>query len=390
VPDSTSKSAVVVDVSWVNGLATLRSLGRRGLRVFAIDHRPSALGLRSRYAQPVLAPEPVADEEGFIQALRDLGKELRGPTPLFPTHDEHLNAIARHAGDLEDHYLFPFPDWKLLEDLQSKRRQLEKAEQEGIAVPRTVHPASGAEARAAAKELGFPVLVKPSDNVVFKQLYKRQAFLCETPAELDEAYGLAEPFHPMVQELIPGEIDALWTLGSYIGADGAPLGLFSGRKLKQTRGWTGHCRVGEAAWNEEVVATGLRLLRAFDFHGISQVEFKRDARDGQLKLMEINPRLWQWHGLAAACGVDLPWIAYRDLTGDRLPPARMVGQGKHWAISFVAGSPPGVQLPPYVDAVFARDDMRPAVVQLVRVAKNAVRRGKGPGPGRERPASANA
>ena len=43
-------------------------------------------------------------------------------------------------------------------------------------------------------------------------------------------------------------------------------------------------------------------LRAVGFHGISQVEFKRDPRDGVYKLMEINPRLWQWHGLAAACG----------------------------------------------------------------------------------------
>ena len=67
---------------------------------------------------------------------------------------------------------------------------------------------------------------------------------------------------------------------------------------------------------QEVVDAGLRFLRGLGFHGISQVEFKRDPRDGRFKLMEINPRLWQWHGLAAACGVDLPLIAYRDLTGE--------------------------------------------------------------------------
>ena len=42
---------MVVEVAWVNGLAAIRSLGRQGLRVLAVDNRPYALGLRSRYAE---------------------------------------------------------------------------------------------------------------------------------------------------------------------------------------------------------------------------------------------------------------------------------------------------------------------------------------------------
>ena len=42
--------AVVCDASFVNGLTAIRSLGRMGVPVFAVDHRPSALGFRSRYA----------------------------------------------------------------------------------------------------------------------------------------------------------------------------------------------------------------------------------------------------------------------------------------------------------------------------------------------------
>ncbi len=48
-----------------------------------------------------------------------------------------------------------------------------------------------------------------------------------------------------------------------------------------------------------------RCSRELGFHGISQVEYKRDPRDGTLRLMEVNARLWQWHSLAAACGVTL-------------------------------------------------------------------------------------
>src|SRR6185503_7282020 len=110
--------AAVVDVGWVNGLAAIRSLGRAGIRVLAIDHRPSALGFRSKYAERLLSPDPFEDEHGFVNFIRALGEVV-----VFPTHDDSLNAIARYADDLQ--VLAPFPAWDVLERVQSKRAQLE-------------------------------------------------------------------------------------------------------------------------------------------------------------------------------------------------------------------------------------------------------------------------
>ena len=357
--------AVVVDVAWVNGLAAVRSLGRAGMRVLALDHRQSALGFRSRYAEPVLTPDP-QDEEAFIDFLAGLEVER---APLFATHDEPLNAVARGAGRLGEKFLYPFPPWEVLARIQRKRGQLEAAEAADIPVPRTAYPGSAAEARAAAEALGLPVLVKPSSTEGFKRRFRRQAFRCETAADVEDAYGQAEPYEPLVQEVIPGGDGELYTLGSYLRADGEPLGLFSGRKLRQTPPGVGTCRVGEAVWVEEVVESGLKLLRALGFHGLSQVEFKRDPRDGVFRLMEVNPRLFQWHGLAAACGVDLPLLAYRDLTGERVEPVSPNGSRKRWAITLQAGESPAPQRPPYVDAVFALDDPKPALVQVARLLR---------------------
>jgi len=366
-------TAVVAEVGWVNGLAAIRSLGRHGLRVLAVDHRQGALGFRSRYAEPRIAPEPLDDEEGFIAALSALAEETDDVLPIFPTHDEHLNAIARHAGSLAERYRFPFPAWDVLEKIQSKRHQLETADSIGFPIPRTFYPQSAEEARAAGTEVGFPLVVKPSANVGFRRAHRTQLFRCETPAELERAYEDAAPYEPMVQQLIPGGAEEMYTLGSYLSADGEALGLFSGRKLSQTRDFMGSARVGEAVWVDEVVEQGLALLQALSFHGISQVEVIRDPRDGRYKLLEVNPRLWQWHSLAAACGVDLPWIAYRDLIGDPLPPARMTGEGKRWAITLMAGSGHAIERLPYVDAVFTRDDPKPALVQLGRHALRGMR-----------------
>jgi D-aspartate ligase len=357
--------AAVIDVGWVNGLAAIRSLGRVGIRVLAVDHRPSALGFRSRYAERFVCPDPHADEERFIAFVRALGRIV-----VFPTHDEALNAIARHLDALD--LLAPFPGWDVLEQVQSKRSQLEHAVSAGVDAPQTRYPGSAAEARAAAQELGLPVLVKPERPIGFKQRFRRQAFRCESVAEIEDAFTRAEEFGPMVQELVPGGDDTLFTVGSYISRDGRPLGVFSGRKLRQTPPGIGTCRVGEAVWVQEAVDAALALLRAFGYFGLSQVEFKRDPRDGRFKLMEINPRLWQWHGLASACSVDLPLIAYADLTGRALPAVEMNGGGKRWAITLLAGEGPAPQKPPYVDAVFARDDPKPGLVHLSRLVRNAL------------------
>jgi D-aspartate ligase len=212
-------AALVVDVAWVSGLAAIRSLGRAGVPVLALDHRRSALGFRSRYGKPVLCPDP-QDEDEFVAFIARLGEELAGPVPVLATHDEPLNAIARHSDELGNAFRYPFPPWDVLSRIQSKLAQYEAAEAAGVAVPRTRSPGSAAEARAAAEELGYPVLVKPSSTEGFKRRFARQAFRCETGNEVERAYAEAEGYEPLVQEVIPGGDDRLFTLGSYLATDG--------------------------------------------------------------------------------------------------------------------------------------------------------------------------
>jgi predicted ATP-grasp superfamily ATP-dependent carboligase len=196
-------------------------------------------------------------------------------------------------------------------------------------------------------------------------------------AGLDEAYEMAAPYAPMLQEVVPGGDKELYTVGSYLGSEGRALGIFCGRKLRQTprsrklvpRG-VGSCRHGEALWLPELVEDSLRLLEVCAYTGISQVEFKRDPRDGRYKLMEINPRLWMWHTLAAACGVNLAHIAYLDLTGRPSEPRTSEGRRKQWAITLMRGERPIIARPPFVEPVLSLRDLKPALVYLYRYLKN--------------------
>ena len=343
---------MVVGVGWVAGLAAIRSLGRVGVPVLAVDDRRGALGFRSRYAERRLAP--TREGHAYVEFLRTLGDGV-----VFPMHDDDLETIARARDELP--FTCPFPAWDVLGAIQDKRHQVATAAEVGVATPRTTAGPTDA--------LGFPALVKPSDPTGFRRRFGVKAFRCSTVTELERHFEDALDFRPFVQEWIPGGDDTLWTVGSYVAADGEELGLFTGRKLRQTPREIGTARVAEARWLPGLAADALKLLRALSFHGISQVELKRDPRDGRYKLIEVNPRLWEWHGLAAACGVDLARIAYLDAIGERPAPATMNGDGKRWAITLARGARPVPQRPPYVDAMWARDDPKPALVHWARVMR---------------------
>jgi predicted ATP-grasp superfamily ATP-dependent carboligase len=63
---------------------------------------------------------------------------------------------------------------------------------------------------------------------------------------------------------------------------------------------------------------GIKILNVVNYYGLSEIEFKRDPRDGKFKLLEINPRTWKWHSIALSAGINLPHILYCDAIGREL------------------------------------------------------------------------
>lgn len=369
-------TAVVVAVDSVGALAAIRSLARMGVRVIAVHPGREALGLRSRFANPWMCPDPTVDEDGFVESLLALGRELGRPAPIFPIADTHLDAVARNFEGLKGSFLFPFADGETLLRLRDKGFQAEAARAAGIAAPRTVD-------RPEA-DLRFPVIVKATDSARFVREFGVKGFRCSSAAELEAAFERARALEPVIQEWIPGSDDDLYLAGACLSARGELLGVATCRKVRQFPPEIGTIRIGEARPFPDVAERAVAFLRAAGCYGPSDVEFKRDARDGELKFIEVNPRLVQWQGLAAAAGVDLAQLAYRDLTGAPPEPVHQTPLAKRWAITFLtgsgherpglSGSGPAFARPPYVDAVFAFDDPWPSIVQLAKVGAGIPRR----------------
>jgi len=80
----------------------------------------------------------------------------------------------------------------------------------------------------------------------------------------------------------------------------------------------------------ELLETGRRVISALDYTGFACTEFKRDPRNGQFKLMEVNGRHNLSTLLAVGCGINFPWLEYRHLAYDELPAAQDFEAGIYW------------------------------------------------------------
>lgn len=325
--------AMVLQVSWANGLDILRDLAPAGVPLLAVDTNPRAIGLRSRLASPLVCPDPRHDEQAFLAFLERIGRRLPRRCVLFPTHDQYIWPISQHADWLRQWYIIPFSGWEIMRRIYDKREQLETAQRIGVDIPKTVFVDNDADLERGAAEIGFPAIFKPVESLAFKERFRRHVLEIGSRDELLRVYDKVRDCGTlMLQDIVPGGDEELYTLGSYLDAKSRPLAQFTGHKLRQHPPRFGHVSMAVSLWVPELADAGLRLLQALGYHGVSQVEFKRDPRDGRYRLMEINARHWMWHSLASACGVNLSLAAYRDAVGAPFIAPRQV-DGPKWVVS---------------------------------------------------------
>jgi D-aspartate ligase len=320
-----------------NGLGVIRSLGARGVPVIGVDHRLERPGAHSRYCQAQRCPDPNQDEGGLLDFFDGLAARLDQKAAVFPTSDDYVRFLSRHRQRLQGQFHLALPPAPVIDLAVDKRQTYETAQQLGVPVPAFGSARDEAELSVVAREMPYPALIKPAMSHTGARPITGKALRVESADDLLARYRqLAAPWSSViVQELIPGGDDALWTLGAYLDADVRPLAIFCGRKLRQYPPQFGTCSLGECVWDLDVVKLGLRLLLGIGYVGPTQVEFKRDPRDGRLKLMEINARTWLWHTLATDGEVDLAYVAYLDMIGSQ-PTRRVLGKpGARW-LSLIA------------------------------------------------------
>jgi D-aspartate ligase len=323
-----ARAPAVVLGGEANALSVIRSLRRAGVPVYVINQEGATVKY-SWFARWLPVPRTGSDPESWASFL--LGPQsdfLRGAV-LLSCCDASLEILARHRDELAAKFKLDDANPRARVDMLNKIRTYEIAAAAGIATPRFWVLRHGQDARALSAELCYPLIVKPSHTHVFRAHFGKKFVTVQDFDGLERAYRLVRDLgiDVMLVEFIPGLDDRLCSYYTYLDRDDSPLFHFTKRVIRRYPPVIGNGCYHITDWNPEVADAGLAFLRAAGVRGLGNVEFKRDPRDGRLKLIECNARLTEANCLVAAAGLDLPLFVYNRLTGGPPVPLQTYRRG---------------------------------------------------------------
>lgn len=323
--------AFVLNVNTPNGLGVIRSLGREGVPIVAVDNNRNAPGLHSRYARSLLLPDPAKGPEQCLDGLLKEGRKQSVKGVIFPCSDAFVLFVSRYRRELGEHFEFCIPSEEVLEGMVNKRKQYDEAERIGTPIAKTFYPRDMKEVREIRDKLDYPAFIKPYYSHLWYPVFGNKGFKVDSPRELEERYSNIFPtgLEALVQSIIQGPNTNHIKVCAYYGHDGERKALFLTRKMRQNPAEFGVGTIMESFHDEELAKLGLKFFEGIGYRGIGSIELKLDDRDGMYKMIELNPRLWAQNSQPTYAGVNFPLTMYNDLTG-RPVPSQDYQDGVRW------------------------------------------------------------
>ncbi len=314
---------VMLGANFYTSLGAIRTLGRHGIPVYALDyHFPTAYALSSKYVtKKILCPDINKGEAKLAEFLLNLGNNFEQRPVLMATADSYALLISRYAGELRPYYIFPEMPAGLLEQIIDKKGLSELARKLGLRAPQTFIADENADIGNIVSEINYPCIIKPALSHKFVKIFRRKCLFVDQKEDLVSALDEARKskLEVMVQEVIPGFDDHMYVFDVYINGKGKATHTFTAQKLRQFPINFGSSTLTHHSHVQDLVDLGLDYMEKLGFRGYGEIEFKKHSENNQYYLIEINARLSTLNILFDKCGVEFTYIMYRDLIGDPLP-----------------------------------------------------------------------
>jgi D-aspartate ligase len=314
-------------------LGIARSAGRLGIDVHRVARERWAPASASRFGRRWIAVAEGSSDERILDTLRTLAGEV-GRALLVPVDDAGSVFVETHAAALQSEFLFPKQPPGLAQELSSKREMYEMCVKHDVPTPRCQFPGSEADLVEIAAKTEFPTVAK-CINAGDTPASSPRVVIAQDKEQLLEAYRLMESpkgANVMLQEYVPGTPETVWMFNGYFDEQSECRIGITGKKIRQSPPYTGATTLGVCEANDTVHETTTRLMKALGYQGILDIGYRFDHRDGQYKLLDVNPRIGgSFRLFVANDGSDVLRAMYLDLTGQRLPHSRAV-EGRRWIV----------------------------------------------------------
>jgi D-aspartate ligase len=318
-PAAARQPPAIIVGGGVIAIPAARSLTRAGVRVIALG-APTDPVAQSRACSEFVA---IDSGEGVQDRWLDwLSRRRERGAVIVPCSDDALELTVHHRATLlELGYRPAEADPEVTLAMLDKDRTYELARRLGVPCPRTVLALPGDDV-SVADGVVYPCALKPRHSHLYMKRSgdDLKALQAADPEELAAhlrrvgALGL----EMLVTEIIPGPEDAYNSFYGYFDEHGETLLEVTKRKLRQFPPHFGLATYHVMTHEPEVIELGRRFCQGVGLRGPAVVEFKRDPRDGLLKLIECNARLTAGTELIQHAGVDLTRIVYDRALGRRV------------------------------------------------------------------------
>ena len=320
--------AVILGANYYIGLSAIRCLGSQGIPVTAVDYsQTDTYGFASKYCkEKLIAPHYKDHPLETISFLEEYGKKQELKPVLLPSADAYVELMEPYYQRLRQYYLLPDTPPGLNTDLLNKASLRELAQKHGVLTPETILPGEEGFYDRVEAEIGYPCLVKPFMSHSFVSKFRAKMFTVKNREELQKALGRVEEakIPVFVQRIISGFDDHMYTFNAYLDQRGKVTHWMTCQKQRQYPINFGASVYTKQRYVPELFKIGAPFLEDVGFRGLAEIEFKKDARSGKFYLIEVNVRLSNLSSLFAKVGLNMPYIMYRDLTGNPLPPKKIV------------------------------------------------------------------
>jgi predicted ATP-grasp superfamily ATP-dependent carboligase len=299
------------------GLAVIRSLGRRGVSVVAAGPDPNSLGFSSRYAAASwVYPSPFEQPGAFVESICEAARRFQVRL-VMPVVESTVAVLNEHREMIESVAPLAMASREAVSLALDKRSQYLLAQQHEIPIPKTMVPISMQEVDARIAGLHFPVVVKPNQKPHGTSASSGD-FKVTFVADEDALRKLLAIYFrhsvvPIVQELCVGHGIGFGVLMHH----GQPLACYQyhrGRELMPTGGVP--VRYESMPIWPNVQDYSVRFLRAMGWEGVAQVEWKAMPGTRDVVLMEVNGRFWASLPGSLHAGMEFPFWLYQSQLGE--------------------------------------------------------------------------
>ena len=298
------------------GLAVIRSLGRRGLSVVAAGPDSNSLGFTSRYAAARwVYPSPFEQPDAFVQSICEAARRFRVRL-VIPVVESTVTILNEHREAIEAIAPLAMASREAVSLALDKRSQYLLAQQHEIPIPKTMVPTSMQEVDARIAGLHFPVVVKPNQKPHGRAALSYD-FKVTFVADEDSLRNLLAIYFRHSVVLIVQEFYVGHGIGfGVLMHHGQALACYQyhrGRELMPTGGVP--VRYESMPIWPNVQDYSVRFLQAMKWEGVAQVEWKAMPGTRDVVLMEVNGRFWASLPGSLHAGMDFPFWLYESRFG---------------------------------------------------------------------------